>query len=86
MTNRSNGMAESRDLSPSFLIGHVYYWGKAFIDNVFGLEKASRLDRTASCESTGQIRWTIHSDDPVTEMNPSALYRKCRDAIDVEVR
>ncbi len=56
-------------LSPSFLIGHVYYWGKAFIDDVFGLEKASKLDRTASCEAKG-IRWTIHSDDPVTEMNP----------------
>ncbi len=56
-------------LSPSFLIGHVYYWGQALIDDVFGLEKASKLDRTAACEARG-IRWTIHSDDPVTEMNP----------------
>ena len=56
-------------LSPSFLIGHVYYWGRAFVDDVFGLDKASLLDRTGSCENKG-IRWTIHSDDPVTEMNP----------------
>jgi predicted amidohydrolase YtcJ len=56
-------------ISPSFLIGHVYYWGKAFVDDIFGLEKASRLDRAASCEAK-QIRWTLHSDDPVTEMNP----------------
>lgn len=56
-------------LSPSFLIGHVHYWGAAFIDDVFGLEKASLLDRTGTCEAKG-IRWTIHSDDPVTEMNP----------------
>ena len=56
-------------ISPSFLIGHVYYWGKAFVDDVFGLEKASKLDRTASCEAAG-IRWTLHSDDPVTEMGP----------------
>ena len=56
-------------LSPSFLIGHVYYWGQAMVDDVFGLEKASKLDRTAACEARG-IRWTIHSDDPVTEMNP----------------
>jgi predicted amidohydrolase YtcJ len=55
-------------LSPSFLIGHVYYWGRAFVDDIFGLEKASKLDRTASCEAAG-IRWTLHSDDPVTEMN-----------------
>jgi predicted amidohydrolase YtcJ len=56
-------------LSPSFLIGHVYYWGQALIQDVFGLKKASLLDRTGTCEAKG-IRWTIHSDDPVTEMNP----------------
>jgi predicted amidohydrolase YtcJ len=56
-------------ISPSFLIGHVYYWGKAFVDDVFGLAKASKLDRTGTCEDRG-IRWTIHSDDPVTEMGP----------------
>jgi len=59
----------SLGLSPSFLIGHVHYWGRAFIDDVFGLEKASLLDRAGSCAAKG-IRWSIHSDDPVTEMNP----------------
>lgn len=57
------------DLSPSFLIGHVHYWGKTFIDDVFGLAKAEKLDRTGACEAAG-IRWTLHSDDPVSEMNP----------------
>ncbi|XOV88115.1 MAG: amidohydrolase [Pseudomonadota bacterium] len=56
-------------ISPSFLIGHVYYWGKAFVNDVFGLSKAEKLDRTGACEARG-IRWTIHSDDPVTEMGP----------------
>lgn len=56
-------------LSPSFLIGHVHYWGHAMRDTVFGEAKASLLDRTASCEAKG-IRWTLHSDEPVTEMNP----------------
>lgn len=56
-------------LSPSFLIGHVYWWGKAFRDEIFGLEKASLLDRTAACEAKG-VRWTLHSDEPVTEMGP----------------
>lgn len=56
-------------LSASFLIGHVYCWGQAFIDDVFFLEKASKLDRTASCKRKC-IRWTIHCDDSVTEMNP----------------
>lgn len=56
-------------LSPSFLIGHVYYWGQAFRDELFGAQKAALLDRTAACERAG-IRWTLHSDDPVTGMGP----------------
>lgn len=56
-------------LSPSFLIGHVYYWGKAMRDKVFGAQKASLLDRAQACEAEG-IRWTLHSDEPVTEMGP----------------
>ena len=64
-------IARIKDLgvSPSFLIGHVYYWGQAFRDNIFGPRKAALLDRTASCERMG-VTWTLHSDDPVTEMNP----------------
>ncbi len=60
-----------RDLgvSPSFLIGHVYWWGQAFRDVIFGPEKAALLDRAGACERAG-IRWTLHSDEPVTEMNP----------------
>lgn len=56
-------------ISPSFLIGHVYYWGQAMRDKVFGHSKASLLDRTGACEAKG-IRWTIHSDEPVSEMGP----------------
>jgi predicted amidohydrolase YtcJ len=57
------------NLSPSFLIGHVYYWGQAMRDKVFGEIKATLLDRTKACEDKG-IRWTLHSDEPVTEMGP----------------
>jgi predicted amidohydrolase YtcJ len=56
-------------ISPSFLIGHVHWWGKAFRDRIFGAEKAVLLDRTASCAAAG-IRWTLHSDEPVTPMGP----------------
>lgn len=59
-------------LSPSFLIGHVHYWGKAFRDEIFGPDKADLLGRAASCGGAG-IPWTIHSDDPVTAMGPLRL-------------
>lgn len=56
-------------LSPSFLIGHVHYWGQAFRDELLGPERADLLDRTASCTAAG-IRWTLHSDESVTPMGP----------------
>jgi len=59
-------------VSPSFLIGHVYFWGQAFRDDIFGLAKAEMLDRTASCSAAG-IRWTVHSDEMVTPMGPLRL-------------
>ncbi len=56
-------------LSPSFLIGHIYYWAKAFRDEVFGPEKAKLLGRARSCQDA-DIPWTMHSDEPVSEMGP----------------
>jgi hypothetical protein len=29
---------------PSFTIGHVDYWGAAFIDHIIGPERAKRID------------------------------------------
>lgn len=56
-------------LSPSFLIGHVHFWGQAFRDRIIGRERADLLDRTASCSDAG-IRWTLHSDESVTPIDP----------------
>jgi predicted amidohydrolase YtcJ len=54
-------------VSPSFLINHVYYWGQAMRDDVFGPEKVQLLDRCASVEKSG-LKWTMHSDAPVSQM------------------
>jgi predicted amidohydrolase YtcJ len=56
-------------VSASFLIGHVYYWGVAFRDEIFGEEKAELLDRAHSCETAG-VGFTLHSDFMVTDPNP----------------
>jgi len=56
-------------VSASFLIGHVYYWGVDFRDNIFGEEKAQLLDRCRSVEEAG-ISYTLHSDYTVTEALP----------------
>lgn len=56
-------------ISPSFLIGHVGYWGRTMVENVFGLRKAELLDRTASAERCG-LRYTLHSDHFVSPFGP----------------
>lgn len=63
-------IARMKDLgvSPSFLINHVYFWGQTMRDNVFGPEKVQLLDRCASVENAG-LKWTMHSDAPVSQMN-----------------
>lgn len=57
------------NLTPSFLIGHVGYWGYAFKKNIFGSEKADKLDRCKSVLDKG-IRISLHSDSDVTPLGP----------------
>ena len=56
-------------ISPSFLMNHVYYWGKALRDNILGPERANRLDAVASALRHG-LRPSFHSDYSVSPINP----------------
>lgn len=55
-------------VSPSFLIGHVGYWGYAFSEVIFG-EKAQMLDLCGSALAVG-MRITLHSDNEVSPLGP----------------
>lgn len=55
-------------VSPSFLIGHVGYWGYAFKKVIFG-EKAQMLDLCGSTLAAG-MRITLHSDNEVSPLGP----------------
>lgn len=56
-------------LSPSFLIGHVYWWGKAFRDRILGPDRARFYDPCASALAAG-LRISLHSDWNVTPIEP----------------
>jgi predicted amidohydrolase YtcJ len=56
-------------VSPSFLIGHVGYWGYAFSEVIFGNTKAQMLDLCASSLAAG-MRITLHSDNEVSPLGP----------------
>ncbi|MDB5089575.1 MAG: twin-arginine translocation signal domain protein [Mucilaginibacter sp.] len=55
-------------VSPSFLIGHVGYWGYAFSQVIFG-QKAQMLDLCNSALEAG-LRITLHSDNEVSPLGP----------------
>ena len=56
-------------ISPSFLIGHVRWWGKAFRDRILGAESARFYDPCASA-LRGGLRISLHSDWNVTPLEP----------------
>lgn len=73
----------SLGLSPSFLIGHVHYWGKALRDNILGAERVRFYDPCASALKGG-LRISLHSDYNVTPIEPlryvdNAVNRTMRD-------
>jgi predicted amidohydrolase YtcJ len=74
-------------LAPTFLIGHVYYWGRAFRDNILGPERTALLDPCASALKAG-LRISLHSDYDVTPIEPlrfmqTAVTRVMRDGGEV---
>jgi predicted amidohydrolase YtcJ len=74
-------------VSPSFLMNHVYYWGKALRDDILGPERANHLDPVDSALAAG-LRVSLHSDFSVSPMEPlvaarTAVQRKMRDGGEV---
>ena len=74
-------------VQPSFLMNHVYYWGRVFRDYIIGAERANELDSVASALAAG-LRPSLHSDYSVSPMQPllsarTAVERKLRDGGDV---
>ncbi len=48
---------------------HLYYWGDAHYAQTMGPERAHRLDATGTAQRIG-VPYAIHSDAPVTPLNP----------------
>jgi predicted amidohydrolase YtcJ len=59
-------------VTPSFFVGHVYYWGGRHRDIFLGPERASRISPLASALRR-KIPFTLHDDTPVTPANPLLL-------------
>ena len=73
-TPREDQLDQMRELgiTPSFFVGHVYYWGDRHERLFLGPERAARISPLASAQRRG-IRFTIHNDSPVTPVDPLLL-------------
>jgi len=69
LTSTQLATMASLGVSPSFLIGHVGYWGYAFNSVIFGSAKSAMLDLCKSALSNG-LRITLHSDHSVSPLGP----------------
>ncbi|MCC7005688.1 MAG: amidohydrolase [Ottowia sp.] len=59
-------------ISPSFLIGHVGYWGYVLQQTILGPERTNTLDRCYTAQQTG-LRISLHSDHFVSPLGPLRL-------------
>jgi predicted amidohydrolase YtcJ len=74
-------------VSPTFLMNHVYYWGRVFRDEILGPERAAALDPVNSCLKLG-LSFSLHSDSFTTPIAPltyvqTAVTRIMRDGGEV---
>ena len=60
------------DITPSFFNTHTYYWGDVHSQNAMGPKRAAAMSAAASAEKFG-LRFSLHSDAPVTPINPLQL-------------
>jgi len=60
------------EVSPSFFVGHVFYWGDRHRDIFMGPDRAAGISALRSATDRG-IRFTVHDDTPVTPVNPLQL-------------
>ena len=59
-------------VQPSFLMNHVYYYGAAYRDQLFGPERTARMDPAAQCVAEG-LPFTIHTDAPCSNIGTLQL-------------
>jgi hypothetical protein len=68
-------------VEPSFLMNHVYFYGAAYRDQLFGPERAAFMDPAGACRREG-LPFTLHTDAPCSPPGPlrlieTAVTRRC---------
>ncbi|SIT39159.1 Amidohydrolase 3 [Paraburkholderia piptadeniae] len=70
-------MADARQLARAARLGmcvnffsnHIYYWGDAHYTQTMGADRANRMNAARTASELG-ITFAMHSDAPITQLNP----------------
>lgn len=68
-------------VEPTFLMNHVYFYGAAYRDQLFGPERAAFMDPAGACVREG-LPFTLHTDAPCSppgalRLIQTAVTRRC---------
>jgi predicted amidohydrolase YtcJ len=68
-------------VQPSFLMNHVFLYGDAYRDQLFGPQRTAFMDPAGACAQAG-IPFTLHTDAPCSPAGPlrlvqTAVTRRC---------
>lgn len=68
-------------VQPSFLMNHVFFYGAAYRDQLFGPERAAFMDPAGACVREG-LPFTLHTDGPCSPLGTlrliqTAVTRRC---------
>jgi predicted amidohydrolase YtcJ len=74
-------------VQPSFLMNHVFLYGAAYRDQIFGPERTAFMDPAGACVKA-ELPFTLHTDAPCSPVGPlrliqAAVTRQC--AIDKSI-
>jgi len=72
LSDKSIDMVKELNISPSFHINHLYYYGKALKNEIIGEERANKILPVGSAQRQ-KINYSLHADQPMFESNPFRL-------------
>ncbi len=72
LTDSSINKMKELNITPSFHINHLYYYGKALKQSILGKERANKILPIASAQNK-QIKYSLHADQPMFESKPFRL-------------
>jgi len=72
LSDSSIDTMKTLNISPSFHINHLYYYGKDLKENILGEERTNKMLPLQSTQNKG-IQYSLHADQPMFESNPLRL-------------